>query len=58
MMTMFTMGMLGDFDRDVFESDFAVLLFVVFMTLVVIVLLNVSSDEMRLTRNSIFSRGL
>ena len=40
---MFTMGMLGDFDRDVFgEHAFTVSFFVAFMTIVVIVMLNVS----------------
>ena len=35
------MGMLGDFDRDVFTSDFELMLFVMYVTLVVIVMLNV-----------------
>ena len=35
------MGMLGDFDRDVFTSDFEHMLFVMYVTLVVIVMLNV-----------------
>ena len=40
---MFTM-LLGDFDRDVFgENPFVILLFVSFMTVVVIVMLNVRS---------------
>lgn len=42
MLTMFNMGLLGDFDRDVFESDASIMLFVAFMFLVVIVMLNVS----------------
>ena len=42
MLTMFNMGLLGDFDRDVFQSDFLVLLFVMFMFVVVIIMLNVS----------------
>ena len=33
--------MLGDFDRDVFTSDFELMLFVMYVTLVVIVMLNV-----------------
>ena len=39
---MFNMGMLGDFDRDVFEGEVSVVLFVAFMFTVVIVMLNVS----------------
>lgn len=42
MLTMFNMGMLGDFDRDVFEGEVPVVLFVAFMFTVVIVMLNVS----------------
>ena len=38
---MFNMGFLGDFDRDVFSSDFENMLFVSYVTLVVIVMLNV-----------------
>merc|ERR1711998_428232 len=42
MLTMFNMGMLGDFDRDVFGDDIvAVALFVCFIILVVIMMLNV-----------------
>ena len=41
MLTMYNIGMLGDFDRDVFASDFQALLFVVFTFFVVIVNLNV-----------------
>ena len=35
------MGMLGEFDRDVFTSDFAIVLLVVFIFGVVIIMLNV-----------------
>ena len=46
LLTMFNMGMLGDFDRDVFGEDpFTIALFVSFMGLVVIVMLNVSMYE-------------
>ena len=38
---MFNMGMLGDFDRDVFQSDLSLVLFVAFIMIVVIVMLNV-----------------
>ena len=38
---MFNMGMLGEIDRDVFTSDFEIMLFVMYVTLVVIVMLNV-----------------
>ena len=42
LLTMFNMGLLGDFDRDVFQSDFSVLFFVTFMFVTIIVMLNVS----------------
>ena len=41
LLTMFNMGMLGDFDRDVFQSDLSLVLFVAFIMIVVIVMLNV-----------------
>ena len=41
LLSAFTMGMLGDFDRDVFTSDFAIVLLVVFIFGVVIIMLNV-----------------
>ena len=41
LLTVFNMGMLGEVDRNVFTSDFEHMLFVAYVTLVVIVMLNV-----------------